>query len=229
MSDGQNNVRVASHGEPRSEGVSANGAKGEKPPSDKTLVIGITGGMASGKSTVARMFESIPHIDADAIVHQLMRDDADTIAALAAQFPFAIKNKVIDRAALAAHISKDPTALTTLEQILHPRVRAREEEAIRAARAAGEKAIILDIPLLFETDAETMCDLVIVVHAPEELRRARAFSRAGMTEEKWHRLLNRQLPDHARLARAHHVIHTSVSMADTIAQVAALMKQLGLS
>jgi dephospho-CoA kinase len=216
--------RVASH----SEGVSAKGAKGGLPPSNKTLVIGITGGMASGKSTVANMFEGISHVDADALVHQLMRDNKETITALATAFPIAVTHGNVDRAVLAGLISKDPNALATLEKILHPRVRALEQAAIHNAHAQGKKAIILDIPLLFETDADAMCDVVIVVHAPPELRRERALTRKGMTEEKWHRLLNRQLPDHERLARAHHVIHTSTSMEETRKQVAALMKQLGL-
>lgn len=192
-------------------------------------VIGITGGMASGKSTVARLFEGIPHIDADALVHQLMQEDAPTIEALAAAFPQAVAHGKVDRGVLARLASETPETLTVLEQILHPRVRAMEEQAILKAKESGEKAIILDVPLLFETDAQALCDVVIVVHAPEELRRERAFSRPGMTEAKWQRLLSRQMPDHERLARAHHVIHTSSHMQETAAQVEALKRAWGLA
>lgn len=228
---------VCSVREPRAAGVSGEAAKGAGPLLNNLKIIGITGGIASGKTTVARMFEGIRHLDADAMVHHLMRQDAEIIAAIAAAFPDAVcdmptpnqQTRSIDRAVLARIVSQNLEALRALERILHPSVWALEEQAIAEARAAGEKAIILDVPLLFETDAHTLCDVVIVVHAPLEKRRDRAFARDGMTEEKWQRILARQLPDHERLARAHHVIHTSTSMDETRAQVAALMKELGLS
>jgi dephospho-CoA kinase len=198
-----------------------------------TLVIGITGGMASGKSTVAAMFNApgIRHFNADACVHDLLQHDRSIAAAIAAAFPRAInaKTTTIDRAALAAIVSKKPKALATLEAILHPAVRKAEQAAIRAAKKAKAPAIILDIPLLFETDAHTLCDVTLVVHAPKALRRKRAFARPGMTEEKWERLITRQLPDAARKSRADIVIPSHCSKAETRRHVRALMKELGLS
>lgn len=196
----------------------------------KPLVIGVTGGMASGKSTIARMLSGrgIAHVDADKLVHQLLQHDRATGAEIAAAFPAAKKGHGIDRAALANHITKHPESLATLEAILHPRVRAMEEEAIAIARRNGLRALVLDIPLLFETDADSLCDVVIVAHAPMHHRRRRAFARVGMSEAKWQRLIDRQLPDRHRNALADIVIRTDMGKAAVKKQVKALMRAWGL-
>lgn len=193
-------------------------------------VIGVTGGMASGKSTVARMIagRGILHVDADQLVHRLMREDAETISAIAKKFPAAVKGGQVHRAALAEAIGKNPAALATLEQILHPRVRALEEEMIRRARRHRLRAVVLDIPLLFETGAHALCDRVIVAHAAIAMRRRRAFARAGMTEEKWQRLIARQLPDHHRRHAADIVVYTGIGKAATRRKIEALMRRWGL-
>lgn len=194
------------------------------------IIIGVTGGMASGKSTVARMIagRSILHIDADQLVHQLMYSDRAMINEIAAAFPGAVVQHRIDRGKLAAHITKHPASLATLEAIIHPRVRASEEAMIAAARRNRLRAVVLDVPLLFETDADQLCDVVIVAHAPIHHRRRRAFARPGMTQEKWQRLLDRQLPDHHRLGRADVVISTAIGKAATRRRIQALMHQWGL-
>lgn len=196
----------------------------------RPLIIGVTGGIASGKSTIAEMISGpqIAHINADKLVHDLLQNDEFCIAAIAAAIPGVVSGKAIDRAALAAHISKHPEALATLESILHPRVRALEIEAIKNARENGLRALVMDIPLLFETDAEELCDKVIVAHAPLEARRSRAFARTGMTDEKWQRLLARQLPNHHAHPRADVVIDTGADLAETQRQVAEFMKSVGL-
>jgi dephospho-CoA kinase len=202
----------------------------ESPSIKKPLIIGITGGMASGKSTIARMLSGrgIAHVDADKLVHQLLQHDRATVAQIAAAFPAAKKGHAIDRAALASHIAKHPEALAILESILHPRVRATEEEAIAIARRNGLRALVLDIPLLFETDADQLCDIVIVAHAKLHHRRRRAFTRAGMSEAKWQRLIDRQLPYHHRNALADIVIRTDMGKAAVKKQVKALMRAWGL-
>ena len=225
-----NSGRVA-EGEPQSGRVSREAAKGGKPPSNGPLIIGVTGGMASGKSTVARMIagRGILHVDADKIVHHLLQHDRPTIAALKKQFPSAEQNGVIQRSALAAAIGKNPEALATLERILHPRVRAWEEGAISFARRRRARALILDVPLLFETDAHELCDIVIVAHSPFPLRKRRAFARPGMTPEKWERLISRQLPDAIRNRAADEVIATGIGKAATRRRIDRLMKAWGLS
>jgi len=196
----------------------------------KPLIIGVTGGMASGKSTLARMIagRGIAHVDADKLVHQLLQHDRSLIADIAAAFPAAKTKASIDRAKLAAHITQHPEALSTLESLIHPRVRALEEEAIAIARRNGLRALVLDIPLLFETDADALCDVVVVAHAPMHRRRRRAFARVGMTEEKWRRLLDRQLPDHHRNHLADVVVSTAVGKAATRRHIQALMRAWGL-
>ncbi len=196
------------------------------------MVIGVTGGMASGKSTLARMIagRGIAHLDADKIVHHLLQHDRSIAAEIAAAIPAAKGAKnTIDRAKLAAHITKHPADLRLLEAILHPHVRHVEERAIAIARANRLRALVLDIPLLFETDAQMLCDVVIVAHAPMQHRRRRAFARAGMTEEKFRRLLDRQLPDHARNHAADVVITTALGKATTRRKIHALMKEWGLA
>ncbi|MFM9891075.1 MAG: dephospho-CoA kinase [Rickettsiales bacterium] len=226
-----------------------------------TIIIGITGGMASGKTTLARMFvgPGVIHVDADTLVHQLMQHDRTTIAAVAAAFPGAMGappplggrsgggqclvqplpikapsqpspygGGSIDRATLAAHIAKHPGELAKLEAILHPRVRALEEKAILDAQRQRLRAVILDVPLLFETDADQLCDVVIVAHAPLKLRRQRAFRRLGMSEAKWQRLISRQLPDAARHHRADVIVSTAHSRAATQRVVRRLKKEWGL-
>lgn len=194
-------------------------------------VIGVTGGMASGKSTVARMIarDAFPHLDADELVHHLMATDVETIEAVGKEFPGAIVNGMVSRAELSKYVALDPTNISVLESILHPRVRQAEERAIDEARIAGKRAIVLDIPLLFETGAEKLCDVVVAVAAPLEVRKARAFSRPAMNAIKWDRLIARQLTDEQRAAKANHVIHTDCPEAQTKAEVEALLTQWGLA
>lgn len=229
------------------------GGLGGKAPLSKPLIIGVTGGIASGKSTVARMISGrgIAHVDADKLVHQLLQHDHATIAHIAAAFPGVVilsnsegsgganaqpdpsaapqdDSITINRAALAAHITRHPESLATLEALIHPRVRAAELAAIDTAHRNKLRALVLDIPLLFETDADQLCDVVVVAHASLHHRRRRAFARAGMTEEKWQRLLARQLTHHHRHPRADVVIHTGVGKAATRRHIQAWMKEWGL-
>lgn len=194
------------------------------------LVIGVTGGMASGKSTLARKFvgPGIVHVDADKLVHHLLQHDRKTIAVIAAAFPTAMSHQCINRAALADHIAKHPHTLANLEAILHPRVRALEEKAILAATRNRLRAVILDVPLLFETAADELCDVVIVAHAPLTHRRRRAFARAGMNEAKWQRLMARQWPEADKKHLADIVIETSMGKAAMRRAVNTLMKEWGL-
>ena len=191
-------------------------------------VIGITGGMASGKSTLARMLAArgYVHVDADALVHRLMREDHDIIRSIGNAFAGSVTAQGVNRAVLSETIGKNPDALSQLETILHPRVVEEEMKIMETTKRAGGRGVILDIPLLFETGANARCDVVIVAHAPLAVRRERAFARTGMTEEKWNRLIARQLSDAERCARADWVIDTSQSEAETRAQIAALVKTL---
>lgn len=194
-----------------------------------TLVIGITGGMASGKSTVARMIarRGIPHVDADKLVHKIFATDRGVADEIAALFPGTVAQDKVDRPALGAAIAGDPAKLKRLEQILHPRVRAAEEAAVLRAMRQRRRAILLDIPLLFETGAEELCDVVIAAYAPLALRRRRAHAR-GMHPATIDRLIARQLTDAERNRRADAVIPTTIGKAHTRRMVEALLKQWGI-
>jgi dephospho-CoA kinase len=192
-----------------------------------TFVIGITGGIASGKSTIARMIakRGILHLDADKLVHRLLASDRETIAEIKKTFPSAVKKDSVDRKALGAAVAGDAAKLKRLEQILHPRVRHAEEQAILLAARQRRRAVLLDIPLMFETGAEILCDVVIAAHAPLPMRRRRAFGRLGMTEATFNRLVARQLSEAERNRRADIVIPTTIGKAHTRRIVDALLHQ----
>ena len=176
------------------------------------LKIGLTGALASGKSTTAQMFAElgVPVFSADAAVHALYRGRA--VPLVAAAFPGMVKDNEVDRSALAASVRDDPAALARLEGIVHPLV--EEEEARFLARAAseGHRITLSDIPLLFETGADRRYDLTVTVTAPEEMRRSRALERAEMTDALYKSLLARQMPDEEKRRRAHFVIDTGRGM-----------------
>lgn len=194
------------------------------------MVIGITGGIASGKSTVARMFARarIPHVDADKLVHQLLARDKAVITEIAKQFSGVVVQGVVDRRKLGAVIAEAPGRLPQLEAILHPKVRELEEQAILRAYRHRRKAIILDVPLLVETGADALCDVVIAVTAPLPMRRRRALGRMHMSAATFNRIVARQLTDAERCARADIVIPSTLGKAAMQRVVQKLLKEWGL-
>ena len=189
-------------------------------------IIGVTGGIASGKSTAAAMMarDGVSVFDADACVHRLMQDHPETIAAIAKHFPEALAENSIQRHVLARCIAGDKAKLHVLEGIIHPFVREEEMRAILDAKHAGMRAIVLDVPLLFETGADALCDIVIAIDVDEQTQRARAFSRDNMTEEKFARLLARQLQPHARNGKADIVISSTMGLDSMRAAIDQIME-----
>jgi dephospho-CoA kinase len=173
------------------------------------VVIGLTGSIGMGKSTTARFFAEagVPVHDADAAVHRLYAGEA--VPLVEAAFPEASTAAGIDRGKLAKRVLDDPAALKRLEGIIHPLVRREEAQFLSDAERAGAPVAVLDIPLLFETGAERRVDAVVVVTAPADMQRTRAFGRAGMTEEKFQALLAKQMPDSEKRRRADFVVDTS--------------------
>ena len=189
----------------------------------RPLVIGLTGSIGMGKSTVAKMFinHGVPVFDADAEVHRLQGPNGALLPAIEAAFPGTTGANGVDRAALGAQVFGDGTALKRLEAIVHPAV--RESQDAFMANNAHLPILVLDIPLLFEKGGAERVDRVVVVSAPAEQQRERVLARAGMTPEKFAEILGRQTPDAEKRARADHVIDTGVSLAETEAQVTALI------
>lgn len=198
-------------------------------PTHQTLVFGLTGGIASGKSTLAAHARSlgISVFDADKAVHHLLEEDEGVREEILAAFPEAEQNGTIDRRKLGEAVFAQPERLKQLEAMLHPHIRAQEVAFIERARKSGEKIAMLEIPLLFETGAEILCDSVIVAAAPENIRKQRAFSRAHMTEEKWQRIIARQLPEQVRRNRADIVIDTSGLPQSACETLEAFVKEIG--
>jgi dephospho-CoA kinase len=188
------------------------------------FVLGLTGSMGMGKSTTAKFFAEagVPVHDADAAVHRLYEGAA--VAPIEAAFPGATSGGKVDRAKLSARVAGDPAALKKLEAIVHPLVRAAEQEFLAAAETSGAPVAVLDIPLLYETGGDSRCDAVVVVSAPADVQRARVFERPGMTEEKYAALLARQMPDADKRRRADFVVDSSRGFAAAQAQVRDILK-----
>lgn len=192
----------------------------------KTLAL--TGSIGMGKSTVAAMFakRGIPVFDADAAVRRLQGPGGALVAPIERRFPGTTKDGQVDREALAAAVLGKPEELAALEALVHPAVHRDRTRFI--VEHGDAPAMLFDIPLLFETGGDTAFDEVIVVSAPAPLQRQRVLARPGMTPEKLDHILARQTPDAEKRARADHVIDTSLSLADTAAQVDAILAGLGL-
>ena len=188
------------------------------------LVIGLTGSIGMGKSTAAARFRErgLVVIDADAEVHKLYAGEA--VAPIEAAFPGTTRDGVVDRAALGKTLLADPAGFKRLEAIVHPLVYAAEKRELAAAKAAGGRMAVLEIPLLFEGGGERRVDVTVVVSAPADVQRARVLLRPGMTAEKLDALLARQTPDAEKRRRADFVVDTGGSMAHTLAQVDAIVE-----
>jgi dephospho-CoA kinase len=192
------------------------------------IVVGLTGSIGMGKSTVAQMFaeEGAPAFNSDDAVHALYASGGAGVTLVGAAFPGVVVDGAVDRIALSKQVVDDLDALKRLEAIVHPLVRQAQAEFLATARVSGAKAAVLDIPLLFETGAAGIVDKVVVVSAPADVQRARVLARPGMTVEKFEGLLARQTPDADKRARADFVIDTSGSFEETRAQVRAVLDAL---
>lgn len=192
------------------------------------IVIGLTGSIGMGKSTVTKMFaeEGAPGFDSDAAVHALYAAGGAAVGPVEAAFPGVTKDGAIDRAALSARVVGDPEKIKALELIVHPLVRQAQMQFLQDQRDTGAPFVVLDIPLLFEGSGAKFVDKIVVVSAPAEVQRARVLARPGMTVEKFEAILALQMPDAEKRARADFVIDTSGSFDETRAQVRAVLDAL---
>ncbi len=192
----------------------------------RPLILGLTGSIGMGKSTVAAMFERLgaPVFDADREVRRMQGPGGSLVAPIEAAFPGTTVAQGVDRAKLGAQVFDDPAAMARLEAIVHPAVHAARAAFLR--EHAGAPLVVLDIPLLFEKGAINEVDRVLVVSAPPEVQRARVLAREDMTAERFTEILALQLPDAEKRARADYVIDTRRSLADIEAEVAALVEKL---
>lgn len=193
---------------------------------DPMFRLGLTGSIATGKSTTSAMFRAagVPVHDADAAVHHLYAGAAAPL--IEAAFPGSVRDGVVDRKELGARVAGRPDEFSRLERIVHPLVHEEERKAIIAARASGHRLIVLDIPLLFESGAEGRCDAVLVTIVDPAEQKRRAFARPGMTESLFHAILARQMPMTEKCRRAHAILDTSHGHEAAGREIAALLRAL---
>jgi len=191
-------------------------------------IIGLTGGIGMGKSTIAAAFRRarIPVFDADATVHALQARGGRAVRAIGQAFPGAVRNGAVDRAALRAIVIPDPASMRVLERILHPMVRVAEHAFLARARRARRPVVVLDIPLLLETGGERRVDLVLVVSAPRSVQRARVRARRRMTEAQIDTIIARQMPDAEKRRRADVIISTGLSRYHALRHLRRLIQDL---
>jgi dephospho-CoA kinase len=182
------------------------------------FIIGLTGSIAMGKTTTARLFaeEGVPVQDADAAVHRLYEGEAS--GQIEAAFPGSTRHGRVDRVALGKQVVGDPPALRRLEAIVHPLVRNAEHKFLKDAERSGAKVVVLDIPLLFETGGESRVDATVVVSAPEAHQRERVLAR-GVSLEQLEALLVRQMPDAEKRRRADFVVDSGQGVEHARTQV----------
>lgn len=192
----------------------------------RPFILGLTGSIGMGKSTVAAMFAAagVPVFDADAAVRRLQGPRGALLPAIEAAFPGSTGPEGVLREALGARVFGDRGDLARLEAIVHPAV-AFERQAFLVEHA-GEPLVVFDIPLLFEKGGWEHVDAIAVVSAPAAVQRARVLTRPGMTPEKFAHILSLQVPDAEKRARADHVIDTGASVHETEVAVRALIARL---
>ncbi len=194
-------------------------------------LLALTGGIASGKSTIARRLETLGAVvvDADQLVRDVQQPGSPVLAAIAAEFGADIltADGTLDRAALGARVFGQPERLAALNAIVHPAVRVESARRFdEAIRHNPDAVLIYDVPLLVETRADEAWDLVVVAHAPAALRRQRLVDLRGLSPEEAAARVASQADDEARLAVADVVIDTAGSLEHTHAQVDALWAAL---
>ena len=192
------------------------------------VILGLTGSIGMGKSTTASMFRDagIRVFDADAAVHALYAGAA--VPAIEDAFPGTTKNGVVDRELLRQRVFDDAGVLRRLEAIVHPLVQEVRATFLAEAGAAGSSLVVLDIPLLYETGAESGVDAVAVVSAPEPVQKTRVMARAGMTEERFSAIMARQVPDTEKRRRADFVIETGDGLERARGQVSEVIAALSI-
>ena len=192
------------------------------------LLVGLTGSIGMGKSKSAELFEAegLPVYDADASVHALYEKGGAAVAPLSEHFPEAIKDGAVDRTILGKLVLHDGEMLQKLESIVHPLAGKMQKDFLEMQEAAGKKAVILDIPLLLEKKAEGLVDVVVVVSTTPEVQKQRVLERPGMTEEKYHAILSKQMPDVEKREKADFVVDSTISVADAQSQIRDIISRL---
>lgn len=192
------------------------------------VILGLTGSIGMGKSTVAGMLEAlgVPVYDSDAAVHRLTGPGGRAVARVGAAFPGTVKDGAVDRAALGKQVFDNPEALTRLEAILHPMVAAERNGFLKICAARRLRMVALDVPLLFETGGDRRCDATIVVSAAGFVQAGRVLRRPGMTTERLADIRARQMPEAEKRQRADFVLSTGAGHRLTMQRVVGIVRRM---
>lgn len=190
------------------------------------VILGLTGSIGMGKSTAAAVLRrlGLPVHDADATVHELLARGGAAVAPIGAAFPEAVRDGAVDRQRLGARVFEDPAALARLEAIVHPLVRRRALDFLKTQARRRRPLVVLDIPLLFETGGEALCDAVVVVTAPLRVQAARVLSRPGMTRAKFAAIRAQQMSDAEKRRRADFVVKTGLGRRESLRRLTAIVR-----
>jgi dephospho-CoA kinase len=172
------------------------------------IVLGLTGSIGMGKSTTAALFreQGIAVFDADQSVHELYRGAA--FEAVKARFPKSMRDGAIQRDILGSLVLNNPEAMADLERIIHPLVASARTDFLRREQNNGSFLVVVDIPLLFETNAWRDVDAIVVVSTSFDEQKRRVLSRPMMNEDKFLAILRRQVPDEEKRRRSHFIIRS---------------------
>ena len=194
------------------------------------LLVGLTGNIASGKSTVARRL--VAHgatlVDADLLAREAVRPGTPALRDIVARWGDAVlgPDGVLDRSVLRTLVFGDPHELEALNAIVHPEVARMREAALAAARARGDTLVISDVPLLFEKDMAGEFDVIVLVDAPRRVRLERLMHDRGLREPEAMAMITAQMPAELKRARADYVIDNAGSREELDARVDAVWAQL---
>ena len=191
------------------------------------IKIGLTGSIGMGKTETGKMFSELgfPLYDADAAVHKLYGTGQKGSEKIKEKFPNSINpDGSVNRKSLSTDVLGDPENIKSLESIIHPLV--GEDRKGFFDENAKAKAVVLDIPLLFETGGEKFVDYIVVVDAPREIQEERVLSRPNMTKEKFEKIITQQIPNHEKKKKADFIVDTSISIEDARNQVANIVKKI---
>ena len=185
------------------------------------LLVGVTGSIGMGKSTVAQMFKEHGYgvYNADDTVHYIYENDKEVIEKVERQFPGSTKDGVVNRLALRDILNKDPDKFRDLEQIVHPVTRKYQIIYIKKLIEEGKMGCILDIPLLFETGGEKYVDVSVVVTASEAIQQSRVVLERKVPLEIFNAIKDQQMPDRDKLKKADYIISTDNNIEDTKSEV----------
>ena len=192
------------------------------------IILGLTGSIGMGKTVAAAMLRrlGIPVHDSDAVVHRLIGRGGAAVSQIERAFPGVVKNGAVVRELLGQRVFNDRTALLRLEALLHPLVWEAERRFLGVAARDRCKMVVLDVPLLFETQGEQRVDAVVVVTAPAFIQRQRVLARPGMTAQRLAAILARQVPDRDKRQRADFVVETGLGRAFSFRKLSAIMGRL---